>query len=291
MTQLYLDQSPSINTRINDFLLKIDEFTAAVNADKALTNEILSKLPLLLTETGDVTFNLDTALTIPSIQKMKAELTTQYADLDDQFVQLESFVSNKISEIEANTSTNSTQTTQIAAIQQTLSLILPIGTVTSYASAIEPAGWLFCDGRAISRTLYADLFVALNIDHGAGDGIYTFNIPDLRGIFVKGAGIGTKTAADGTMLSGLLGVYENDMFQGHRHIAVNHPDYRSKTDPTSPVYLWGLSPDDNYSESANNRFGSGKPLSDGTNGAPRTGNRTQPANIALNYIIFTGVFS
>lgn len=45
----------------------------------------------------------------------------------------------------------------------------------------DPTGWLFCDGRAISRTTYAALFSAIGTKFGVGDGSTTFNIPDLRG--------------------------------------------------------------------------------------------------------------
>lgn len=44
-----------------------------------------------------------------------------------------------------------------------------------------PAGWLLCDGSAVSRTVYAALFAALGVVYGAGDGSTTFNLPDLRG--------------------------------------------------------------------------------------------------------------
>lgn len=45
----------------------------------------------------------------------------------------------------------------------------------------DPPGWLFCDGRAVSRTEYAALFNAIGTKFGVGDGSTTFNIPDLRG--------------------------------------------------------------------------------------------------------------
>lgn len=48
------------------------------------------------------------------------------------------------------------------------------------ATAI-PSGWLLCDGRAVSRTNYADLFAALGTAYGAGDGSTTFNLPNMKG--------------------------------------------------------------------------------------------------------------
>lgn len=51
-----------------------------------------------------------------------------------------------------------------------------------------PAGWLHCHGQAISRETYAALFAAIGTLYGAGDGQTTFNIPDFRGSFLRGAG-------------------------------------------------------------------------------------------------------
>lgn len=50
-----------------------------------------------------------------------------------------------------------------------------------YAGATIPAGWLLCDGAAVSRTTYASLFTAIGTTWGAGDGSTTFNLPDMRG--------------------------------------------------------------------------------------------------------------
>jgi microcystin-dependent protein len=58
------------------------------------------------------------------------------------------------------------------------------------AARNPPGGWLLCDGRAVSRTVYAALFAAIQTDHGPGDGTSTFNLPDLRGCVPVGAGAG-----------------------------------------------------------------------------------------------------
>jgi microcystin-dependent protein len=57
----------------------------------------------------------------------------------------------------------------------------PVGVVLPYAGAAAPDGWLLCDGRAVSRVQFADLFGALGTVFGAGDGATTFNVPDMRG--------------------------------------------------------------------------------------------------------------
>lgn len=57
----------------------------------------------------------------------------------------------------------------------------PIGAISEYAGATAPTNWLICDGSAISRTTYADLFNVIGTRYGTGDGSTTFNLPDLRG--------------------------------------------------------------------------------------------------------------
>jgi microcystin-dependent protein len=58
---------------------------------------------------------------------------------------------------------------------------IPTGTISQFAGAAAPAGWLICDGSAISRTTYSTLFDVIGTTFGSGDGSTTFNLPDLRG--------------------------------------------------------------------------------------------------------------
>lgn len=57
---------------------------------------------------------------------------------------------------------------------------LPIGSLIPFAGINIPESFLLCDGRAVSRTVYKDLFEALGTTYGAGDGSTTFNLPDMR---------------------------------------------------------------------------------------------------------------
>jgi len=65
-----------------------------------------------------------------------------------------------------------------AALDQ---LVAHAGDLKATARATAPAGWLMCDGAAVSRTTYAGLFAAVGTTYGAGNGTTTFNVPDLRG--------------------------------------------------------------------------------------------------------------
>jgi phage-related tail fiber protein len=63
---------------------------------------------------------------------------------------------------------------------------LPVGAVIHVAMTSAPSGYLKANGDAVSRTTYADLFAAIGTTFGSGDGSTTFNLPDLRGEFVRG---------------------------------------------------------------------------------------------------------
>lgn len=63
------------------------------------------------------------------------------------------------------------------------------------AAVAPPVGWLLCDGRALARVDYPALYTAIGVAFGAGDGSTTFNVPDLRGRAVMGAGAGPGLTA------------------------------------------------------------------------------------------------
>lgn len=65
--------------------------------------------------------------------------------------------------------------------------LIPAGTMWMFAGNTIPAGWLLCDGSAVSRTNYAKLFSAIGTTWGAGDGSTTFNLPNSIGRFAEGA--------------------------------------------------------------------------------------------------------
>lgn len=61
------------------------------------------------------------------------------------------------------------------------------GQIAYCAAGVIPSGWLECNGAAISRATYGTLFAAIGTNYGVGDGATTFNLPDLRGEFLRGA--------------------------------------------------------------------------------------------------------
>lgn len=86
---------------------------------------------------------------------------------------------------------------------------VPIGTILDYGGDPAPSKWLLCFGQGVSRTTYSQLFAAISTLWGAGDGVTTFNVPDLRGRVFAGkdnmggiaAGrIGTLVTDSGTIV-------------------------------------------------------------------------------------------
>lgn len=81
---------------------------------------------------------------------------------------------------------NTVDTAQIASGSVTQAkladgVFAPIGSIMQYAGSTAPTNWLLCDGDAVSRSTYADLFTALGTTYGSGNGSTTFNVPNLKG--------------------------------------------------------------------------------------------------------------
>ena len=75
-----------------------------------------------------------------------------------------------------------------AEVAHNATLTFPAGIIIPFAGPAEniPEGWMLCDGSAISRSEYANLYKAIGVCWGTGDGATTFNLPDLRGMFLRG---------------------------------------------------------------------------------------------------------
>lgn len=77
------------------------------------------------------------------------------------------------------------------AITDITQAIAPTGAYMFSATTNVGDGWLLCNGAAVSRTTYANLFTAIGTRYGIGDGSTTFNLPDGRGRSLMGTGQGT----------------------------------------------------------------------------------------------------
>jgi microcystin-dependent protein len=70
-----------------------------------------------------------------------------------------------------------------------------LGDIKFSVQSNDHNGWLKCDGRAVSRITYADLFATIGISFGAGNGTTTFNLPDARGRVIGAIGTGSGLTA------------------------------------------------------------------------------------------------
>lgn len=88
--------------------------------------------------------------------------------------------------------------------------IIPPGTIFPYAGKTTPEDFLLCDGRAVSRTEYEDLFNAIGTTYGSGNGSTTFNLPNLVSKFVEGS---TASETGTNMAAGLpnIGIGSNSL--------------------------------------------------------------------------------
>lgn len=148
----------------------------------------------------------------------------------------------------------------------------PVGSIVMWPVSIAPTGWLLCDGSAVSRSTYADLFALLDDDYGAGDGSTTFNLPDFRGQFVRGTDNGAGVDPDaasrtdrGDATTGdNVGTLQADELASHTHT-------EEGTGSTSPGF--------------SSSVGGNQLVAQATNTGTTGGNETRPVNIGMNFII------
>ncbi len=138
--------------------------------------------------------------------------------------------------------------------------LTPAGAVMAFAMSTPPTNWLALSGQPVSRVTYSRLFNAIGTTYGPGDGVNTFDLPDLRGEFVRGWDNGKGTDAGRA-----FGTNQDDELKSHNH------DYSFRNTNASDV-------DD----------GEGAPYGPGTLQTGNTGGvETRPRNIALLYCIKT----
>lgn len=91
---------------------------------------------------------------------------------------------------------------------------LPTGTILMFSSNSQPDGYLICDGSAVQRTVYTDLFNVIGTAYGDGDGSTTFNLPNLVQSFPRGnTGVATTGGSDAHH-HGLTAATANITFDG-----------------------------------------------------------------------------
>jgi microcystin-dependent protein len=167
---------------------------------------------------------------------------------------------------------------------------VPTGSVHMMATTTVPSGYLKCNGAAVSRTTYADLFAIVGTAHGAGDGSSTFNVPDLRGEFVRG-----WDDSRGVDSGRNFGSAQSDQNQQHNHSATATS---TVTDPGHfhDVPYSNSDSGDGVIEESGTGFSGVEPTNSATTGisvstsvsiANSGGSEARPRNIAMMYVIKT----
>lgn len=156
----------------------------------------------------------------------------------------------------------------------------PAGEVSYFARSTAPAGWLVANGDAVDRTQYANLFAAIGTTFGSGDGSTTFNLPDLRGEFLRGWDNSRGVDSGRTFGSSQSGQNQAHTHTGSTNTTGNH-QHGIKGSPTQ-IQIGGNSSVDghqvssvvNYTEVAGNHSHTFTTSSSG-------GGEARPRNVAL----------
>ena len=176
---------------------------------------------------------------------------------------------------------------------------VPVGAVFCLAVSAVPSGYLECAGGAVSRTTYAALFAVIATNYGAGNGSSTFNVPDLRGEFVRGYDHGRGVDSGRAIASSQSG-HNN----AHNHTVTVATDTKShyhnfpgddQLDTFSGIAGWTTSYDGTKAYDANSQLsGTGKMWRTNTKDTNHNhtatcdntgGNEARPRNVAMMYVI------
>ena len=160
----------------------------------------------------------------------------------------------------------------------------PAGAVIFYAKNSPPTGYLKANGAVVSRSTYAALFAAIGTTFGAGDGSTTFNVPDLRGQFLRG------WVDNGSVDSGRA------FGSGQAHAYLNHAHTASGSTNTTGAHTHTINPGTSqYSGTSGSSNGISNMAASSTssagdhshtltvtvNNSTTGGTETRPVNVAL----------
>lgn len=147
-----------------------------------------------------------------------------------------------------------------ADVQTAIANSTPSGAVAFFAMNAAPTGWVKANGAAVSRTTYADLFAAIGTTFGAGDGLTTFALPDLRGEFPRG-----WDDSRGVDSGRSFGSAQEGQVQNHTHRTSGGGGLNGNS--TNAGFAGAGSPNSTYNDTTNPTSGGGA--------------ETRPRNIAL----------
>lgn len=154
-----------------------------------------------------------------------------------------------------------------AVTKQQILNLMPSGVVLSFATPTVPTGWLKCNGQAVSRTEFQDLFNAIGTTYGAGNGTTTFNVPNLQGEFIRGLDE-TRGVDSGRS----LGSAQDGQMPAHSHNVSTNA---------------GTNGGANIAQTDRGVYDYGQPRPTSTVGGTSNGSENRPRNVALLFCIKT----
>jgi len=168
-----------------------------------------------------------------------------------------------------------------------LASLMPIGSIVQFSANTIPAGWMECDGSAISRASYSALNTLYANDGylwGNGNTTTTFNIPDLRGYFLRGRSASNAVDPDGPRA---LANNQADALKNHKHFEFANAsvDIANPIDAASQAAKHSTSGTSDAGEAIITKSATAATL--GLTSDPTAGGaaETRPKNIAIIYIV------
>ena len=175
-------------------------------------------------------------------------------------------------------------------------IIQPAGIIQMYGGSTAPTNWLLCDGSAVSRTTYSNLFTAIGTNYGVGNGSTTFNLPNLTNRMPIGKGTGSFATLNNTGGAETFTLATTNLPAHQHYIGIN-------------TYASSGVGDDVPMASANNYMHLGADTNGNTDRYRMTGRGDVVANagltsstgsgtafnkmspyIVVNFIIYTGIY-
>lgn len=234
----------------------------------------------------DILFEVD-------LDNIRNDLTTFFntTKIDSDNIQDAGIETAKLQDSSVTTSKiNDGDVTKDKLASDAQAFLVPTAGVLPYAGSSAPSGFLICDGSAVDRTTFADLFAVIGETHGNGNGTTTFNIPDYRGRFLRGVDSGAGRDPDAGSRTAMgtagntgdnVGSVQADELDSHNHSITDpgHTHANSVPSNTGGPPIAG---------------GAGQTVNTATPSATTGvtinntgGNETRPINANVTYIIKT----
>jgi microcystin-dependent protein len=278
-TKLEINRSLIIDRESLDVQVKGD---FSVGGDKTTLGDNQATAKIYLNGTIQREDNRD--VTIDNKLLVKQNSTLESALIKSLVLNTGATVNEISTDVGLSDSSNAAVPTEHAVKEYIDNLL--VGSVTAFAMASPPEGWLECNGQQVSRTTYARLFAKIGTAYGAGNGGTTFNLPNLQDEFIRGwnhsRGLGsTQESAFQNHIHNFTGTSSTTNSYGHSHSYTGGSYANAASGGTAGVAGRGTS-----NTSHNTHSHSFTPA--GTISNPTSGNHdseTRPHNMALMFCI------